>query len=445
MQVKQSPIHAAVRFGLGPRPGELAGIAGDPTAWLAGQLSDAGALPSAFDGMDDSNSRTAALLATRDKGGGVIEQYIRTQAAPAFLADLGRFLAAAIESERPFVERLAIFWANHFTVSVERPAVYGLVVPFYAEAIRPRLGGRFAQMLIAATRHQAMLLYLDNAVSFGPNSKAGRWKGLGLNENLARELLELHTLGVDGGYTQADVGQLALILTGWTLQRPRDPVPGAFQFAAAGHEPGPKTLLGRRFAENGEAEGLAALEFLAAQPATARHLALKLARHFIADDPPDEAVRELTEVFLATDGDLPSLHRALFEMEAAWAQPLFKLRTPLDLVLAALRALGRSDRQALRGAIGSLKELGQMPFAALSPAGYADRALAWAAPDQVLRRVDWSAAAGDRLARVVEPDSYLATGLADFADAELRFQVKNAPSRAEALAMILASPAFQRR
>lgn len=441
----RSAIHASVRFGLGPRPGEIGAASADPVRWLEAQLQQADALPAVLDGIEDGNRRTAALLAMRERDSGAIERFIREQAAKDYLSDIGRILAAAIASERPFVERLALFWANHFTVSVARPAIHGLVGPFYAEAIRPRLGGRFADLLVASTRHQAMLLYLDNAVSFGPNSKAGRWKGLGLNENLAREILELHTLGVDGGYSQADVQQLALILTGWTLQRPVDPVPGAFQFVQAGHEPGAKTLLSRRFEEDGEAEGLAALEYLAVQPATARHVATKLARHFIADDPPAIAVEHLTEIFLTTRGDLPSLHKALIDMEAPWSQPLIKLRTPQDLVLATLRALDLTDRRALLGAIGSLKELGQLPFAAPSPAGFADRALAWAGPDQVLRRVDWAAAAGERIARVVEPGLFLETAVGEFADRELLFQVANAPSRAEALAIVLASPTFQRR
>jgi len=437
--------HASVRFGLGPAPGELAVIGGDPRGWLAAQIGDPPPLPSILDGVGNGNARTNELLEKRNEDGGVIENFIRKKAAKDYLADLGLHLSASIASERPFLERLALFWCNHFTVSVERPAVYGLVVPFAVEAIRPHIQGRFADLLIASTRHQAMLLYLDQAVSFGPNSKAGRWKGFGLNENLAREILELHTLGVHGGYTQEDVRQFALILTGWTLQRPKDDEPGAFQFVEAGHEPGDKTLLGRRFPEDGMAEGLAALEFLATHRSTAQFIATKLARHFIADEPPPGAVERLAEVFAATGGDLPAVYAALIALQDGWQDPLAKLRTPQDLVIATLRALRATDKKALTGGIGSLKVLGQLPFAAGSPARYPDRAEDWAGADQVLKRVDWAATAGERIARAVAPLDFLAVAQGGFAEADLRFLVENAPSRAEAVALVLASPTFQRR
>ena len=443
--MRDPATHAAFRFGLGPAPGEAGYIGQDPRGWLLEQLAQPPRTPAALRKLDSADKRTDELLRVRDQGTGAIEAFIKQKAAKDYLTDLGLYLSATISAEQPFLDRLAIFWANHFTVSVDRPAVFGLVVPFYVEAIRPNLLGRFSDLLIASTRHQAMLLYLDQAVSFGPNSKAGFVKGFGLNENLAREILELHTLGVEGGYTQTDVRQLALILTGWTLQRPQDPEPGAFQFVEAGHEPGDKELLGRQFREAGLAEGMAALEFLATRAATARFVATKLARHFIADEPPLSAIEHLAAVFSQTGGDLPALYRALIELDAAWQDPLGKLRTPQEIVIATLRALQATDRKALTGAIDSLKVLGQLPFYASSPAGYSDRAKDWAGPDQVLKRVDWAATAGDRIARMVAPLDFLATALGGFADSELLFQVDNAPSRAEAMALVLASPTFQRR
>ncbi len=434
-------LHASLRFGLGPTPDERVGK--DPRGWLAAQLVAAAALPRRLQAIPGGTERAAALLRKRDKGDGEVEAFLRRQAKEAYIADVSLHLTAAVESEAPFVERLVAFWLNHFTVSVDRPAVLGLAGPFSVEVIRRHLFGRFADLLLAATRHQAMLLYLDNAVSFGPHSPAGRKTKRGLNENLAREILELHTLGVDGGYTQDDVRNFALILTGWTLQRPKDPDPGAFRFVDLAHEPGDKTLLGKSYREAGEQEGLQALALLGTHPSTARHIATKLARHFVADAPPAAAVETLTRVFLESGGDLPSLYRTLIDLKAAWSQPLAKLRTPQELVIATYRSVGFA--KDFKGGLAALKLFGHLPCAAPSPAGYPDLASAWAAPDQVLRRVDWAAAAGKRLAAIADPGALLATTLGGFADADLAFQVKNAPSKAEGIALVLASPTFQRR
>lgn len=441
--MQDKATHAAVRFGQGLAPAEFGRIGKDPRGWLLDQLDRRGLVPEAYDGMDSGAERTTALLEKRKKGSGALEGFVKNVSAPNYRDDIIRHLTAAILSEAPFVERLTHFWANHFTVSAERPQILGLAVPFEVEAIRAHLLGRFADLLIASTSHQAMILYLDNAKSFGPNSKAGRWKDFGLNENLAREVLELHTLGVEGGYTQDDVRALAMILTGWTLQRPEDDEPGAFQFAEKGHEPGDKVLLGRRFREDGMQEGIDALEMLGTHPATARHVALKLARHFIGDEPPKASVDRLTRTFLDTGGDLPALYAALIADEAAWAAPLAKLKTPQELVVSTLRAIGWTND--LKGALASLKILGHMPYYAPSPAGYSDFGKDWAGPDQILKRVDWAAVAGDKIAKGVDPQAYLAAALGGFADHDIEFMVKNAPSRPEALALVLAHPSFQRR
>jgi len=441
--MQDKATHAAVRFGQGLAPGERGRIGTDPRDWLLDQLARRNLVPDAYDGLDSGAERTTALLEKRKKGSGALEGFVKNVSAPNYRDDVQRHLAAAILSEAPFVERLAHFWANHFTVSAERPAILGLAVPFEVEAIRPHLLGRFSEMLVASTSHQAMILYLDNALSFGPNSKAGRRKDFGLNENLAREVLELHTLGVQGGYTQDDVRALAMILTGWTLQRPEDDEPGAFQFVENGHEPGDKVLLGRRFRENGMQEGIDALEMLGTHPATARHVALKLARHFVGDEPPDATVDRLTRTFVNTGGELAALYATLIAEEAAWSAPLAKLKTPQELVVSSLRAIAWTED--LTGALASLKILGQMPYYAPSPAGYSDFARDWAGPDQILKRVDWAAVAGDRIAQGVAPRDYLAVALGGWVDHDLEFMVKNAPSRAEALALVLAHPSFQRR
>ena len=230
----------------------------------------------------------------------------------------------AASTDAPFVERLVQFWSNHFCISASKgPGVRIMAGGFEREAIRPHVLGRFGDMLKAVEQHPAMLIYLDNAQSIGPNSQAGRNRGRGLNENLAREILELHTLGVDGGYTQADVTSLARIITGWTIVdqrfaaaqpkgRPAQNLTvGTFMFAQPRHEPGQQTVLGKVYADNGLATGEEALADLARHPATARHIARKLAQHFVSETPPPALVARLEKTFRDTDGNLGAVAKAL--------------------------------------------------------------------------------------------------------------------------------------
>jgi uncharacterized protein (DUF1800 family) len=298
-------------------------------------------------------------------------------------------------------------------------------------------------MLLAVARHPAMLFYLDNAVSIGPDSRVGQTRQRGLNENLAREILELHTIGVNGGYTQDDVRALALVLTGWSIGRPQDDKPGHFLFRQVTHQPGEKTLLGNRYGA-GEAEGVKALKDLARHPATARHIAVKLARHFISDDPPAAGVERLRGVFLSSGGDLAAVTRALVEDKEAWARPLSKLRSPNELVVAALRATAlrpSDDRQV----VGSLRRLGQAPFAAPSPAGWPDRMQDWVAPEAMLRRVEWAGLLAARLSAERAPLDVFNATIAPAAAEATRLAVERAPSARDGLALVLASPEFQRR
>ena len=206
-------VIAADRFGLGARPGDLAAIAGDSRGWLTEQLDGAPLRPDALDVTDASDERVRRFLQARRDGSQSVGRLLRGDMRDAYQADAAARTRAAIESDTPYVERLVQFWSNHFTVSAIKPVVIGVVGPYEAEAIRPHVTGRFADMLKAATRHPAMLAYLDNLTSIGPNSRAGRRRDAGLNENLAREVLELHTLGVDGGYSQDDVRAFAAMLT----------------------------------------------------------------------------------------------------------------------------------------------------------------------------------------------------------------------------------------
>jgi uncharacterized protein (DUF1800 family) len=300
-------------------------------------------------------------------------------------------------------------------------------------------------MLGAVIRHPAMLSYLDNLLSFGPNSRAGRTTGRGLNENLARELLELHTLDVDGGYNQADVTELAKILTGWSIGRAKSDEAGTFVFHDVAHEPGPKTLLGVRFEEAGIEEGERALDLLAAHPATARHVATKLARHFVADEPPADAVAHLESVFRDSGGDLAAVSRALLALDAAWAEPLAKVKTPIEFTVSALRALGGNREIEAKKLLGSLRLMGQVPFNAPSPAGWPDRASDWASPQALMERAEWSMTVAQKAAGAVDPALLLAGTIGPVAPEDTKIAITRAPDRIEAIAMLLASPEFQRR
>jgi uncharacterized protein (DUF1800 family) len=348
-----------------------------------------------------------------------------------------------IDTVQPLRERLVVFWSNHFTVSIVRPLVLGLAGAFEREAIRPNVTGRFHDLLLAVVRHPAMLLYLDNAGSTGPNSRLGQRQGKGLNENLARELLELHTLGVDGGYTQADVTSFARILTGWSVTGIKDRNPGTFRFRPFIHEPGEKIFMGQRFGPAGEEEGLQALEFLSRHPSTARHVARQLAIHFIADDPPAALVERLAGVFRDSDGDLLALSNAIIDAPEAWQKPLGKLKTPNDLVVSTIRAVGYSgdDKRLL----GSLRGLGQPPFSAPSPAGWPDTAAAWMGPSAALQRADYAAAVAKHVAGRISPAQLYDETVAPVGNEHLSQAIARAATIDDANGLILASPQFQRR
>jgi uncharacterized protein (DUF1800 family) len=348
------------------------------------------------------------------------------------------------------------FWSNHFAVSADKQPLTALAGAFENEAIRPHLGGRFVDLLLAVEKHPAMILYLDNQRSIGPNSRAGRRaarrnaeRTLGLNENLAREILELHTLGVDGGYTQADVSAFARVITGWSIgggDRPalREGRPGTFEFRENIHEPGPQTVLGRRYAQEGLGQGEAVLHDLATHPSTARHIAIKLARHFTSDDPPATLVDRLTDVYLETGGELPALHAALVDAPECWHAPAGKYKTPHDFVISTFRAFGREPEEG-RYVIGALDLLGQTPYRPGSPAGWPDTADAWGGADALLKRVEWAGAVAKFANARVDPVTTGEAALGPAMSETTRRIVAQAESTGQGLTLLLASPDFQRR
>jgi uncharacterized protein (DUF1800 family) len=387
-------------------------------------------------------------------------RFIREVSRQNYLAMVGARTNAALTAPAPFVERMVHFWANHFAVSADKLTVIGLAGLLEFDAIRPHVLGTFHDMLLAVERHPAMLLYLDQAQSIGPDSRAGQLaqrfarQRRGLNENLAREILELHTLGVGSGYSQADVTEFARVLTGWTVDGlARGPMQrfiggngqaGDFHFAAAIHEPGTRNVAGRTYAQEGEGQGLAVLADLAADPRTARHLATKLARHFAGDDPPPSMVDRLAQAYLRSGGDLPTVYRAIVDSPEAWSAATPKFRTPWDWSVAALRAVGTREVEP-QPAAGLLTQLGQPVWRPGSPAGYDDIAPSWAGPDALLRRVEAAEriatrAGGQIDARALAP-RLLPGGLSQ-ATAQA---IARAETPAQGLALLLVSPEMLRR
>ena len=443
------------RFGMGAAPGEADRIADDPRGWLAAQIG--APLPPLADPATAKSSADILrdIQVARRAGAKDVQKSVQKAYRQAFRSDLRWRASVMVQGQTPFADRMTLFWSNHFTVSTTKRIIGPATPAFEREAIRPHIFGRFVDMLIAVERHPVMLSYLDNAVSLGENSLVGirRRRRQGgektINENLAREILELHTLGVDGGYSQNDVMQLALSITGWShggirFRRDDTPIHGAFEFKPGFHEPGPKTVLGKTYAQDGPDQGLRILEDLARHPATAQFIATKLVRHFVADTPPPDAVEEIARVFQNTDGDLAAISQALIDLEAVWTNPLPKVKTPYELVIAAHRAVGRTQIQG-RDSFRILQQLGHMPFSATSPAGWSDEARHWLSPEALMERISWLRRMAAQSSSRLIPAEVLEDTIGAVADLRTRDWVARAPSGDAGIAMILASPEFQRR
>jgi uncharacterized protein (DUF1800 family) len=468
------------RFGLGPRVGSIAAIASDPRGALLAEISSPGAgrindpaLPTSGEGAraafkfaQEQRAVRLAERAARDtnsanarNGGAPSEMSSPETAAPAaparpntgpgvpqrlYLDEARARIHAALEAKIGFAERLVWFWSNHFCVSADKGNVRPICGAYEREAIRAHVLGRFGDMLLAAESHPAMLLYLDNARSIGPASTAGVRQKRGLNENLAREILELHTLGVRSVYKQEDVTSFANVITGWTVVPPRqDPAhAGEFQFNARMHEPGVHTVIGRSFPDGGVEQGRAVLAALARHPATAKHLATKLARHFVADDPPATLVARLAKHFLDSDGNLKELAKALVTAPESWDPARGKLKRPSEWIVAALRAGGTAPPD-----IGPVMQaqnlLGEPLWRPSAPKGFADESGPWLAG--LSQRLDIANAFARRLAGIAEPREMLEETLGPIASSETRQAITRAESRPQALALLFMAPEFQRR
>ncbi|SHI15412.1 DUF1800 domain-containing protein [Ferrimonas marina] len=368
---------ASYRFALGPRPGELAAITRTgPQPWLLAQLP--GPVPT----LDSAPWQ--AIYATPFDRKDKAEKEARNKALRQETQRQIQFRhQQALLSERPLMERLSQFWSNHFAVSLDKGNVRGLAGLLEQQAIRPHLNGRFSDMLIAVSQHPAMLLYLDNAQSIGPDSRAGKKRNKGLNENLAREILELHTLGVDGPYQQTDVEALAAMLTGWSVQQ-KDQAP-RYQYRRQTHQPGSQQLLGRRYRDEGETQAKRALADLARHPATAHFLAQKLACHFIADQPDPALVQTLAKAYLDHDTRLDAMVTALIKHPLSWQPGAHKWRAPSLYLYGIGRAVGSTQPNQVERLA---RQLVQPTYRPGSPAGWPDDAQAWRTPSGLATRAE---------------------------------------------------------
>jgi uncharacterized protein (DUF1800 family) len=458
--VARNPQEAALalhRFGFGPRAGSIEEIAADPRGALiaefdrpaAGQIAnpDLPASGAANRAVFEYNAeRNANQKRTRrDTAQATMEAAPNQPEAMPLPRQLFRNEAraridAALNAEIGLVERLVWFWSNHFCVNQEKTVMAGA---YEREAIRPHVLGRFVDMLLAAEGHPAMLLYLDNVQSIGPNSIAGVNRDRGLNENLAREILELHTLGVRTIYTQDDVTNFAKVLTGWTIL-PTATNPdhgGEFVYIKRAHEPGPQTVIGKDYDDAGTEQGRAVLADLARHPATAKHIATKLARHFIADDPAPALVERLTRRFLDTEGDLKEVTKVLVAAPEAWTLEQAKIKRPGEWIVATLRATGEA------GDIGRILQaqnlLGEPLWRPPAPKGFSDENAAWL--DGLAQRLDIANTFARREGLALEPAAVMEVALGPLASAETRRAVAGAESRPQAMTVLLMAPEFQRR
>ena len=462
MSLDAAAAIAANRFGLGAKPGDLSTIGGDARGWLEVQLRGGAPLLAApglkstaeiLREVDEVNQARRAQRAATAQEQVAAATKIGQVLRPIYLSEIQARLLNAVSTQRPFVERLVYFWSNHFAVSVDKTAVTGVAGSLEREAIRPHVLGNFSQLLLAVEQHPAMLLYLDNQRSVGPDSllatRAARHdRTVGLNENLAREILELHTLGVDGGYTQSDVTSFAKVLTGWSLGggpgNRAQGNPGEFFYRSEVHEPGAQTVFRRRYEQSDIEQGQAVLHDLAVAPQTARHIATKLARHFIADDPPPRAVTQIAQAFEKSGGDLPATYKAVIACQEVWATPLSKFKTPQDYVLSMYRGL-EIPVEERRDAVGAFNTLGQRQFSPGSPAGYPDRSADWDGASALMKRIEFA----DSIAQKVGASPAVAELGPQLLGAtyseETRISISRAANAAQALTLLLTSPEFLRR
>ncbi|MDH2341970.1 DUF1800 family protein [Bradyrhizobium sp. SSUT77] len=480
---KADSVLSLHRFGMGPRPGSIAAVGTDPRGALIAELdrpltlTAAAVLPAsakAYRTVADANARRAARAKqaqqqakkqqmaaapamsedqTQPQGQGQDKdaaEMAAKQAAeavpdpgrPMYLQEAKLRTEAALVADIGFAERLVWFWSNHFCISANK--IQSMSGAYEREAVRANALGRFVDLLQAVEGHPAMLFYLDNLESMGANSIAGINRSRGLNENIAREIMELHTLGVRTGYAQDDVISFANVMTGWTLVPPGfDPQRGGeFTFNPRLHEPGGQSVLGKRYEQEDAEQGRAVLRDLAAHPATATHVATKLARHFVADEPPPVLIEQMAKSFRDTEGDLKQVAIAMVSSDEAWRGPPSKLKRPSEWGVGMVRATGITTVDPVRFT-GGLELLGEALWRPSAPKGYPDDEASWI--DGVGRRLDIANNFAERITGMADPQIIIEDVFASEIAPEVKQAVGRAESRQQALALLFMSADFQRR
>lgn len=445
---------AANRFGYGANQQTILDINGSPKEWLIAQLKPYNipmhpwtSLIARQQAQAYQQQRKAAKKQLKENTESMMsmapEISIKEISAQSDALGLDTFLHS-ISTAQPLQARLLDFFSNHFSVSISNRETRLLAPTLEREAILPRLTGSFNEMLLAVETHPAMLRYLNNDVSIGPNSIVGKKrKKKGLNENLAREILELHTLGVTGGYSQQDVTEFAKAITGLTIgNTKRNEHPG-FIFHKGTHEPGDRLVLGKRFAADDKTMGQAQaiLEMLASHPSTALHICTKLAKHFISDNPDPAIIDSMNKAWKKTSGHIPAVVEQLIIHPSSWVAAPAKFKTPRDLVISACRVCELSETKP--SLVKMLAILGQALFGAGSPAGYSDESLAWSGPNPLMTRIEWA----NHFAGQVKlaPIDIARHALGPLLSERTEQHIKRAESKRQAIALLLMSPEFQRR
>ncbi|OUR85029.1 hypothetical protein A9Q75_00380 [Colwellia psychrerythraea] len=444
---------AVNRFGYGARGDELAHAKADPKKWLSSQLQTiefSDNQPSSDDvfvahakfqkqkKLMKQQQKQAQGSQAQDKN-----KMIKSAARKTYMKMSAASLKQAITSKHSVSWRLLDFFSNHFSVSTSGRLMVGLSPTLEREAIAPNLLGNFGEMLLAVEQHPAMLIYLNNEKSFGANSRMSKKRKVGLNENLAREIMELHTLGVNGGYSQTDVIELAKGITGWSVKNTKKEHGTGFVFRTYGHEPGARILLGKKYAQRGIMQGQQMLRDLAMHPSTAKYVCTKIAHHFVSENPAQSLIEKMQKTWLNNQGNIKQVMLTLFDAEEAWLESPQKFKTPREFVISSYRAIA-PNRINDRTLFNSLTNLGQMPFNAGSPAGFSDEESDWLGASALMARVEWSSLVSAQVKRI-NAEQVMATALGSSISQNTYQMVMRAESRQQASTLLLMSPEFQRR
>jgi len=448
---------AVNRFGYGARGDELAHAKPDPKKWLLSQLQTIG-----FNDKHPTSSDVFVAHAKYQKQKKLMKKQLKK--APAsqrqqrdknnnsrvkntvrqtYITMTADSLKQIIVSEYSVSWRLLDFFSNHFSVSTAGRLMIGLSPTLEREAIAPNLLGNFAEMLLAVEQHPAMLIYLNNEKSFGANSRLAKKKKVGLNENLAREIMELHTLGVDGGYSQSDVIELAKAISGWSVKNAKKERGTGFIFRSYGHEPGPRMLLGKKYLQQGVKQGQQMLRDLAMHPKTANYVCAKIAHHFVSENPSPSLINKMQKTWLNNQGNIKQVMITMFNAEEAWLDGPQKYKSPRDFIISAYRAIA-PKRLYDKALFYALNNLGQTPFNAGSPAGFSDDESHWLGASALMARVEWSSLVSAKMKRV-NAEQVMSTALGNSISQHTYQMVMRAESRQQASTLLLMSPEFQRR